>query len=169
MTVDNYSEYKLAETSTELRITRREECAEVTVAMAAQAKSEILIFSDELEPDLYNSNAFVDAVRHMLAEDSNATVHILVFDISRVVQRGHKLIDLSRRVSSRVEIRQLSKKYHHAFMLVDGIGLVNRRRAERFETLAYFYNPAEAINLQRFFQSVWETSSISSEARSLNV
>lgn len=167
--MNTYNEYKLAETESELRITERDECAALTIAMAAQAKTEIYIFSDELEPDLYNSNAFVDAVRHMLANDANAIVHILAHDITRVVQRGHKLIDLSRRISSRVEIRTLNKKYHHAFMVVDGVGLIDRRRAERFETIANFNNPGEAGNLIRFFNSVWERSSISTEARAFSV
>lgn len=167
--MDKYDELLLGESADEVRITTRDECASLTVALAAQAKTEILIFSEDLEPDLYNLNAFVDAARHMLGNDTNAKVNILVHDISRVVQRGHKLIDLSRRVSSRVEIRKLDQPYHHAFMVVDGVGIVDRRRAERFETVASFNDPSEARNLQRFFKSVWEKSSMSLEARALHV
>jgi len=167
--MNNIDEYQLGESSDELRITTREECAALTIALAAQAQTEIYIFSEDLEPDLYNSNAFIDAVRHMLGNDTNAKVSILVHDISRVVQRGHKLIDLSRRASSRVELRKLNTKYHHAFMVVDGVGMVDRRRAERFETVANFNDPSEARNLQRFFKSVWEKSGMSLEARALHV
>ncbi len=161
--------YQIGKSDELLRIGTRDECRDVTLAIAAQASHSLAIFSHDLEPDLYNSSKFIDAARHVLASDSHASIRILVFDISRIIQTGHKLIHLSRSQTSRVQIRQLPQPYHHAFMVADNIAVLDRRRAERFEATANFNDAGWAGNLLHFFDTTWEKSARATESQRLGI
>jgi len=167
--MEGLDNYQLGQTDELLRITTRDDCQDLSLALARQAKRSLTIFSYDLEPSLYNSPGFYEAARDVIGRDPNASIRILVYDISRTVSKGHRLLDLSRRLSSRVQIRKLPKKYHHAFLIADDIGVLDRRRAERYEATANFNSPGWANNLLRFFNSAWDLSSRTAEVHSLNI
>jgi hypothetical protein len=161
--------YQLGQTDELLRVTTRDDCQDLLLALARQAKRSLTIFSYDLEPSLYNSPDFYNAARDVIGTDPNAMIRILVYDISQTIIKGHRLLDLGQRLPSRVQIRQLPKKFHHAFLVADEIGVLDRRRAERYEATANFNSAGWANNLIHFFNKAWEQSSRTSEVRSLNI
>lgn len=167
--MEELDNYQLGQTDELLRINTRDECQQLSLAMARQAKRSLNIFSHDLEPAIYNTPSFYEAVRDVIGADTNSLIRILVYDISGTINKGHRLLDLGSRLSSRVQIRKLTKKYHHAFMIADTIGVVDRRRAERYEGTANFNAPGWAQNLQVFFNGVWDQSSRTSEVYSLKI
>ena len=167
--MEGIENYLLGQTDELLRMNTRDDCQQLTLAMATQARRSLNIFSHDLEPDLYNSPRFYEAARDVIAADTSSLIRILVYDISGTVNKGHRLLELASRLSSRVQIRKLTKKYHHAFMVADSIGVVDRRRAERFEGSANFNAPGWAQNLLVFFNGVWDQSSRTPEVYSLKV
>jgi len=167
--MEGLENYQLGQTDELLRIETRDDCQQLTLAMAKQAKRSLNIFSHDLEPALYNSPSFYEAARSVIGADTNSLIRILVYDISGTVNKGHRLLELASRLSSRVQVRKLTKKYHHAFMIADSIGVVDRRRAERYEGSANFNAPGWAQNLQVFFNGVWDQSSRASEIISLKI
>ena len=167
--MDNLDNYQLGQTDEQLRVTTRDDCRDLTLALARQAKRSLTIFSYDLEPSLYNSPDFYQATRNIIGTDPNAMIRILVYDISQTIIKGHRLLDLGQRLSSRVQIRKLSKKFHHAFLVADDIGVLDRRRAERYEAMVNFNSPGWANNLIHFFNKAWEQSSRTSEVHSLNI
>lgn len=167
--MDGLDNYQLGQTDEPLRVTTRDECQALSLALARQAKRSLTIFSYDLEPSLYNSPAFYDAARNVIGNDSNAMIRILVYDISQTINKGHRLVDLGQRLSSRVQIRKLPRKFHHAFLVADEIGVLDRRRAERYEATANFNAPGWANNLLHFFNGAWDQSSRTSEVHSLNI
>ena len=167
--MEEFDNYQLGQTDELLRINTRDECQQLSLAMARQAKRSLNIFSHDLEPAIYNTPGFYEAVRDVIGADTNSLIRILVYDISGTINKGHRLLDLGSRLSSRVQIRKLTKKYHHAFMIADTVGVVDRRRAERYEGTANFNAPGWAQNLQVFFNGVWDQSSRTSEVYSLKI
>ena len=167
--MEGIENYQLGQTDDLLRINTREDCQQLTLAMAQQAKLSLNIFSHDLEPALYNSPSFYEAARDVIGADTNSLIRILIYDVSGTINKGHRLLELAGRLSSRVQVRKLTKKYHHAFMVADNIGVVDRRRAERYEGTANFNAPGWAQNLQVFFNGVWDQSSRTSEIYSLKI
>jgi hypothetical protein len=167
--MEGLENYQLGQTDELLRIETRDDCQQLSLAMANQAKRSLNIFSHDLEPALYNTPSFYEAARSVIGADPNSLIRILVYDLSGTVNKGHRLLDLGSRLSSRVQIRKLTKKYHHAFMIADGVGVVDRRRAERYEGSANFNASGWAQNLLVFFNGVWDQSSRASEVYSLNI
>ena len=121
--MDGLDNYQLGQSDELVHVTTRDDCQAISLALARQAKHSLTIFSYDLEPSLYNSPAFYDAARNVIGSDPNAIIRILVYDISRTINRGHRLLDLSQRLSSRVQIRKLPRKYHHAFLIADDVGV----------------------------------------------
>ncbi len=167
--MDGLDNYQLGQTDEILRVTSRDDCQDLSLALARQAKRTLAIFSHDLEPSIYNSVGFYEAARNVIGNDPNAMIRILVYDISQTIIRGHRLLELSQRLSSRVQIRKLPRKYHHAFLVADDIGVLDRRRAERHEATANFNSPGWANNLLHFFNGAWEQSSRTSEVHALNI
>ncbi len=82
------------------------------------------------------------------------------------------MIELSRRLSSSIEIRQPHEDYLHyneAFLIADECGLIHREFADRYEGNANFYAPIEAQRKLDFFTEVWERSQVHPEFRRLHL
>lgn len=167
--MDPIDSLSLCESDQLLSLAGREDCSRVIHAMSQQAALSLLIFDDHLEPGLYDHPAFIDAVRRIATGDANASIRILFYSPEKLLHRCHHLPELIRRLSSRVEIRQLSRAYHHAFFVADGCGVVDRRVASRFEGIANFNDPARAAELNAFFNTTWEMSSRNIELQALQI
>ena len=167
--MSSFEEYRLGEDRELLRVSSREDCAALALAMVSQAQQSLLLFTHDLDPDLYNSQAFADAARAIAGARHGGRVRILAWDVDRAARRGHRLLDLSRRLGSRVQIRRTPRSYHHSFLVVDEQGVFDRRRADRFEATASFHDPGWALSLQRFFLEVWDQSGRVANAASLTL
>jgi len=167
--MDSIDSLSLCESDQLLSVASRDDCYRVIDAMSQQARHSLYIFSDDLDPDIYNTGQFIDSVRRIVAGEPNATVNVLFYSVDKLIHRGHRLIDLSRRLSSQVKMRQLSRAYNHAFFVADQCGVVNRRIADRFEGTASFNNPGRAAQLIAFFNSTWDISAPNMELQSLRL
>lgn len=167
--MDPIDSLSLCESDQSLSLAGREDCSRAIHAMSQQATHSLYIFDDDLEPALYDSPDFVESARRIATSDVNASIRILFYSPEKLLQRCHHLPDLSRRLTSRIEIRQLSRAYHHAFFVADGCGVVDRRVASRFEGIANFNDPGRAAELMAFFNTTWEMSSRNMELQALQI
>ena len=130
------------------------------VALARQARRSMDIFTRDLDKRIYDNRDFLDGLQS-LAVDNRGLIRILVKDSGNAVKYGHRLIPLSQRLTSFIEIRKVSedfKEYNGAFLVADDIGYVERKHADRFEGVARFNAPKEAADLLAFFNEVWRIS-----------
>ena len=97
-------------------------------------------------------------------------VRVLLFDPRAATQSGHRLIELARRLTSRIAIRRVADEDQErldAFLIVDETGYVHRRLAERLEAIADYADPPAARRLRQDFERLWEHGSVDSELRQL--
>ena len=140
--------------------------------LAGQASQSLHIFTRELDPLLYDRRAFLEEIARYCRQTSIVNVRILLQDPVRPVREGHRLIDLCRRISSKIEIRQPHPDYRNwneAFLIADSCGFVHRKFADRNEGIANFYDPTGARRLLDFFVEVWERSEQHPEMRRLHL
>ena len=140
--------------------------------MAGQATASIEIFSRDLDPGDYDREAFLQAISRFCRATPVSRLRILVQDPLSVVKRGHRLVELSRKLSSRIELRQPHadyRNYNEAFLVADQCGLIHREQANHYEGIASFYDPTAARRLLTFFTEVWERSEQHPEFRRLNL
>ena len=70
------------------------------------ARGELLLLSDSLQRNLYGSEEFADAVKSFLLGSERARLCVFVNQPQEAVRNVPRLLELSRRVSSRFEFRE---------------------------------------------------------------
>lgn len=139
------------------------------LAMLQQAQRSLCIYSADLDPWLYHHSSIQEACTRFLLTSPKNRLRILVKDISRAVKQGHRLLGLSRRLSSNLHIRQLHPDYpceEVAFLLADDRGLLLRPEPEQFAGYALYQDPARVRLRQAQFDQAWQTSITAPDVRS---
>lgn len=133
---------------------------------------ELLLFSQDLEPRMFNRPRFVQALHKIATNSRRSSVHILVMDSGPAVRSGHRLIELSRQLTSFIEIRRINPEYSgetRTFMLTDGQNLYYRPVYTSYRGYMETENPIGCQELKNLFLEVWESSSIDPEFRRLHI
>jgi len=154
----------------EFQLETRADVRTTACALAGQAQQELLLHTEDLEPDIYDQQAFLDAVSNLARQQRDAHFWILIQDSRRAVQEQHRLIELARRLSSHVQFRRPApsyRNYHKTFLLADNTGYLYRPLASRFEGIGNFNFPGEVAHLRKYFMEVWEHSEPDEEMRRL--
>ncbi len=170
--LDAWLSLRLGESNLEIELQSRAEALHAIDLMVRQATRSIDIFSRELDAPLFDRSAFLDALTRLCIGHRQARIRILVQNPMVAIQHGNRLIELSRRFSSAIEIRHIHEDYRHyneAFLVVDGAGAIHRPLADRYEGTANFHDPVRSDRLVRFFVEVWERSELHPDLRRLHL
>lgn len=149
-----------------------EDNRQAALQLVTQARRSLAIFSRDLEPAIYNTADFVTAVQQLALRSRYSRIRMVVIDPLPAVTDGHRLIELTRRLSSYMEIRRPSEdhaKLAEAFLITDDTGLLYRPLAARYEGFADPDNPFEASTRLRRFDEIWETAEPEPEFRRLGL
>lgn len=149
----------LGQDSTLYTLEERRDVCLVSDLLAREARHSLLLLTEDLEPDIFSREAFLDSASELARRHPGSGFRILVRDGRRTVSRGHRLIELARKLSSHIEIRRPAV-YHRdrqrTFLVADGKGYFDRPLANRYEGTANFNDPGAAEVLVREFEDVWE-------------
>lgn len=163
---------RLGESAGEFAIATREDNRNGAALLASQARRQIELFSPDLEPVLYDQTAFIEALAQLPLGSPRARIRILAKDFERAIKQGHRLVELSRRLSSYIEIRKVHSDYHaynETFLLVDDYGLLHRRHSPRYEGVFSCKSPLEVRRLRAYFDEVWGRSETDADLRRLHL
>ena len=167
-----WTDYKLGEHADDIPIDSSEDNQAAALHLVSQGGRSLDIFSHDLEPRIYDTPDFTDAVRALAIKTRDMQVRILVNDPDFIIKHGHRLIDLARRLTSHMEIRKLHEDYCNkpeAYLVVDKRGLLHRKLASRYEAVVNFNNPMTATELYHHFSEMWERSRQYMDFRQLNI
>lgn len=165
-------DHRLGETPEPLEVTTTEEAAAVALALARQAARTLDVLSRQMDPRIFDTADFAEAVTRLVLRSRRAQVRILVQDVEPVLRDGHRLVTLSQRLPSFLQIRVPAQEYrtfNQAFIVADGTGYLHRGLADRYEGKASFHAPARARELLRAFQPIWDTAEPDPSFRTLGV
>lgn len=170
--MNNFDSYVLGISDSEIEIDTAEENQQLVLAMVRQAALTLEIFSRDLDHRIYDNIEFVEAVSQLARAHPHSRIRILVLDTDTAVHRGHRLVELMRRLSSSIEIRVVHPDYRHrnsASLTVDGVGWLFREFSDRYECIANFNDPGRTRELVDEFNEIWEHSTPASELRRLHI
>lgn len=139
------------------------------LALIQQAQRSLCLYSDDLEPWLYHHGSVQQACTRFLLSSPRARLRILVRDPSRAVKEGHRLLSLSRRLSSNLHIRKLNPDYpgiEQAYLIADEQGLLLRPELDQQAGYALYNDPARVRQCQAQFDQAWDTSISDPDLRS---
>ena len=152
-------DYRLGETDRLLTLEKRAENILVTNHMAKQCRRSLNIISRELDPLVFDTEEFADAVKYLALRHRRAKIQIIVFEPDTIVKHGHRLLNLTDRLSSFIMIRKAHysfNAYNECMMLADAVGYIHRENGERFEGTANFKDLRYSRILLKQFEEMWE-------------
>jgi hypothetical protein len=151
------------------RFSQADEARAHALALLQQARRSLCIYTDDLEPWLYHHSSIEEACRRFLLANPKNRLRILVKDLSRSVKDGHRLLSLSRRLTSNLLIRKLHPDYpaeDASFLLADSSSMLVRPEHGQFAGYALYQNPGRVRLQQRAFDLAWDTSILDPDLRS---
>lgn len=166
------NDHILGESDEDIRVASAEDNRTAALALVSQARRSLDIFSWKLDKAIYDNEPFVEAVKQLALSSSHVLIRILVQDSSHAAKNGHRLVNLSHRLTSRIQFRQPTAEYHgdyQAFLIVDGTGLLKRNLSDQYEGRLNFKAASEARELLNYFNLVWDNSSPDPYLRRLTI
>ena len=134
------------------------ELRKLSVEMAGRTKRQLDIVSRSLEPSVYDTQDFLDVAKS-LALSGRGRIRILVLEPAALISRGgHRLVDLTMRLSSFMEIRSPGPdqpEFSEAMLIADRLGVIHQKYADRYEGIANFHAPRRAVQLAESFEALW--------------
>lgn len=124
-----------------------------------RGRRKLCILSNTLDPELYDRDEFRDALRDLVISDRYCEARILVKDIRPLVERGHRLLELSRRLSSKVLLRKLTvepKLKDAGWMVVDTATLLFRHDEALHQGFVDYAAAPRCRQLLEEFTTLWE-------------
>jgi predicted GNAT family N-acyltransferase len=162
----------LGENRESIRLESRNDNRLAANRMTEQGQMSLRLFTPNLDPRIFDTNEFIEAVKNLALMSSHSKIYILIKDPTLVVTRGHRIVELARKISSHIFIHRADEEDQErvdTYMIVDDIGIIHRPHADRYEGSAEFNNPGEARLLTKQFKDSWERSVPEPELRRLHL
>lgn len=139
-------------------------------SITGQATQRLWLYDRLLEHDLYDRHQFRELLSALARRHRLSEVRLLIHDDKPLVKRRHQIVELMRRLPSRVELRLVNDDYpveERPFMLADREGVVYRHSFNNPEGFANFADSGRVKLLGEAFQRMWDVSRSSLELREL--
>ncbi|MDX1754793.1 MAG: GNAT family N-acetyltransferase [Marinobacter sp.] len=145
---------------------------EVMDSVANQARQQLWLYDRELEHDLYDRLRFRDIVSALARRHRLSEIRLLVHDDKPLVKKRHQIIELMKRLPSKIELRIISEDHPFddtPFLVVDRRAVVYRHEFGKPAGFAQLSASGRAKLLAESFQRMWNTATPSKEFRQLGI
>ena len=138
--------------------------AEARVAVdsaAATARRMISIYTQDLEPELYEQSGFLEIIKSFVLSRSFSKVRVLLVNPGRVNADSNRFIAMGRRLSSHIDIRYVAEHTPQracAYFIADDHAIMYRLRADTWDGIVDLNNPTVARLYLGEFDAVWNAS-----------
>lgn len=139
-------------------------------SVVGQAGQRFWLYDRLLSHDLYDRPRFRELISTLARRHRLSEVRLLIHNDKPLVKRRHRLVELMRRLPSRMELRLVNTDYPVAdqpFALVDREGVVYRHDFDKPEGFAKFADGGRVKLLSEDFQRMWDAARPSVELREL--
>lgn len=168
----DFTEYKIGEQDKVIHLETMDDNRGAVTAIAQQCRRTLCIQSYDLDPLIYDTSDFIEAVRQIAVNSTRAKIQILIEDSRKIVNHGHRIIELTRQLTSFIEIRKINtdiKTLPNAFLIGDETAVVYRRQTHRYEGFVNFNDRGRCRQLLADFRDSWEKAAPEAELRRLHI
>jgi hypothetical protein len=145
---------------------------QLVVELCLRAARQVCIMSPSLDAEVFDRGELIAALSALVRSSRQTQVRILVSDSRALVARGHRLLNLARRLPSSVHIHKLSEHPDwkgQTVVICDHTGVVYKPGDSDHEG---FYEPDSRASTQQhleLFEDLWRHSVQDTELRSLSL
>jgi len=161
-----------AVTGTRTILTSLHEVRVAAVRVAASATRMLTMYTQDVEPDIYDQPAFLEAIKRLILARSYAKVRVLIADPARTRFETSKFIGVARRITSHIEVRHLRADLRNnatSFLIADERALLYRLQSSRWDGLLELNDPPVSRRYLTYFDDVWQASEPHLELRQIRM
>ena len=150
----------------------RDGVRKTAVELARQATHSLLLHSESLDAAIFNQRPFLDAVTRLVLNHRDACLLILIQEGRKAIQQNNRLIELSRRLSTKIQFRRPASQHrdcHKTFLLADKAAYLLCPLPGRYEGSASFADPGKVKDMNKYFTEVWDHAEPDLEMRRLHL
>lgn len=143
------------------------------LALIGKGRRIMRLFCPDLEHDIYDADDIGAAVSALARVSRNSEIRILIRNTKPAIKRGHRLLDLSRRLPQLVEIRKFTldtEELPSHVLLLDDFGVMVRTLDDAVDSgFASFDDRALNKSLAQIFDELWYRSQSDYDLRGVNI
>ncbi|MEJ1377720.1 MAG: acyltransferase [Candidatus Sedimenticola sp. (ex Thyasira tokunagai)] len=154
-------EQSLGQQGVKLHLMEIEEVQLACQRLVEQAVRRVDIFTFDLDAQLFDRQPFLEAVKQLAIGGPLSQINILLQDNHRVQTEGHRLLELARRLTSKIEIRRPHADHIDQlenYLLADECGYLIRPLYTSYEASTDFSDRYTARGMTEKFMKIWECS-----------
>mgnify|MGYP001827159409 CR=1 FL=1 len=132
----------------------------------------VRLYSQELDHSLFDRADVTDALSAFVRHGPPARLQILIHSSSSIVSRGHQLLQLARRLDSKIEIRKVPGELatdRSTYVLADERGYFLLPDHREYQAMSNAFDPVQAERLAERFDYLWGRSEADPELRTLRI
>ncbi len=140
--------------------------------LAQQCRRQLRLLSNDLDHELFDSSEFADALTQLARHSRYSEIRILVVDVRPIVQRGHRLLELQRRLSSTIQLRRAdcdAIDIKENFLVADQRGVLCYSLQAPEKAWSDYNNRPAAEDYSAQFDELWQRSIDDPELRLLHL
>lgn len=136
------------------------------LSLFTQAKRNIVIFSESLDPETFDDEAICSAISKLARDYRYNEIKLLVSDIS-YLKHSHRLYALQKRLPSSIYIKQFNQPYYGKdyFIVVDGRAVIAQAKTDSNTVWGDFNNQPVAQTYAERFDEMWQAGYDNPELR----
>ncbi len=139
-------------------LSTREEILDAVVDITRQAHHALAILTPDLEPEIYEHEKVLEALKTFILARAFARVRVLITDPARAMKTGNQFVSMGRRLNSYIEFRNVKEEFRNheeAFCIADRRTLVYRADGKRWEGISDSDVPDVAAKYLEPFDELW--------------
>jgi|AntDeeMinimDraft_4_1070355.scaffolds.fasta_scaffold00013_91 predicted GNAT family N-acyltransferase len=164
------SPFLLGSDTTSWQIKGETDQLQLVRALADQATRRFWLYDTTLSHGLYDDHFLTEALSRLARRSRHSDVRFLIHDDYPLVKKRHRLVQLMRRLPSRISLGLVNTTYPHGdrpCVIVDDSGVLIRHDFEHIEGFANFSAPRRVRPFGEDFERAWDYSRESVELRQL--
>ena len=143
-------------------VNTRQHISETSYRLISEANRRINILLYDYDDILLPVTKVDELLSSFIRQHERSRLHYLCSESNILRERGGKLIQLARRFSTFIKLRQLPddlKPIHEQFIIIDGESCIQTQDHRSYDYYANLHNRARARQLNNHFEALWERSS----------
>jgi predicted GNAT family N-acyltransferase len=137
-----------------------------------QVSKQLRILSYDLDTKIFDNHEMVESISSLARHSRYTNIQILVVDSSKIVSRGHRLINLQRRLSSNILLRKATTLPHEIknnLIIADQTGTICQSIKEPKKIWANYNNHPITQNYISQFDDLWQRAQEDNNLRQLEL
>lgn len=146
--------------------------AAVALELAQQSRRHLRVLSHTLDHELFDRDDFADAISQLARRSRYSEIRLLVVEVKPIIERGHRLLELCRRLSTTLQIRRADcepETIKENFVVADDRGVLCYALREPEKAWADFNNRPLAEDYAAQFDELWHRGINDPELRLIHI